>query len=72
MVESQGVNPQQRSSVNADFATCASEVSVFTFKLLFSFHEQYLSYVLPNESYNFIFKHDKNILIFKLLKLVHM
>ena len=39
MVESEGVNPQQRSSVNADFVTCFSQVSVFTFKLLFSFHE---------------------------------
>ena len=39
MAEGEGVNPQQRSSVNADFVTCFSQVSVFTFKLLFTFYE---------------------------------
>ena len=39
MVESQGVNPQQRSGLNADYVICVLEVAVFTFKLPVSFHE---------------------------------
>ena len=60
MVESRGVNPQQRSNLNAGYVICVLEVAVFTFKLPVSLHEWYLSYKLPNENYNKIFKRDNN------------